>query len=107
MIYRKKIISTQNSIKPIKDLLPNVINKIGSRYSKNDKNILSDWKNIIGEKLAPLTIAKSINDGKLLVIVKSSTLYSLLVQHEKFKILKILQKKYSKAVIKDIIFRIG
>ena len=105
--FRKKIKKTENFAKAINDILPIVLNKIDIKFQKKEKNILLYWKNIIGEKLAPLTEAKKIVDGKLYIIVKSSTLYSLLSTQEKPKILNLLQKKYSKAVIKDIIFRRG
>jgi hypothetical protein len=94
-------------IKELKNILPNILNGIEENYAKKPSNILSSWKEIIGKDLAVFTEATSLKDGILVVKVKNSTLYSLLSQHEKEKILKTLQNKFSKEAIRNIIFRIG
>ncbi|MBN1914526.1 MAG: DUF721 domain-containing protein [Parachlamydiales bacterium] len=69
--------------------------------------ILQYWYEIVGEKLSPLTQAVSLKEGVLTVRVKSTTLYSLFCQHEKYRLLGLLQKKFSKDVIRSIKFRMG
>jgi predicted nucleic acid-binding Zn ribbon protein len=94
-------------VKELKNILPSMISEISQKNKKNPLTIQREWKNIIGEKLAPMTEVERFEDGKLIVKVKSSTLHSLLCQHEKQKLLTILQKKYSKETVRDIIFRVG
>ena len=54
-----------------------------------------------------MTKVISFEKNILYVEVKSSTLYSILSLHEKERILKLMQEKFSKEVIKNIIFKIG
>ena len=60
--------------------------------------------NSMGEKMAPMTKPVSFADGVLTVKVKSSTLYSLLVAHEKPRLLGRLKEKFS---IRNLVFRVG
>ena len=90
--------------KSIKDVLPSLLKKIDKKRSIDIKTL---WKGIIGEKLAPMTNAVSLENKILIVKVKNSTLHSLLVNYEKGKIIKKIQKNFSKDLIKDIIFKVG
>jgi len=54
-----------------------------------------------------MTQAISFEKRSLVVKVRNAALYSILVQQEKEKLLKKLQKKFPEAKIKNIIFRIG
>jgi hypothetical protein len=93
--------------KEISELLPEWLAKIGSRFQDRPDLILLAWPEIIGEKLAPMTQAVSFVNGVLTVKVKNSSLYSLLVQHEKKKLLKQLQMRFPAVMIRNIIFRLG
>lgn len=95
---------TMPTSKTIKDILPYFLKKIERKKSVDIKTI---WKDVIGEKLAPMTKAVSFEKKILIVKVKNSTLHSLLSNYEKEKLIKKIQKKNSKCVIKDIIFKIG
>lgn len=88
-------------------LLPIVLAKVGEVYAERPDLILAAWPEIIGAKLAAMTQAVSFVEGVLLVKVKNSTLYSLLNQHDKPRILSNLRKKFPKMNIKTIVFRIG
>lgn len=98
---------TQVTTHKIHDLLPIVLSKINSVYQLQPDLILAMWPEIIGAQLAGMTQAVSFNEGILSVKVKNSTLYSLLNQHEKTRLLSLLRKKFPQAQIKTISFRIG
>ncbi|CUI16431.1 hypothetical protein PNK_0806 [Candidatus Protochlamydia naegleriophila] len=91
----------------INDLLPDVLSKIGEVYQQRSDLILTMWPSIIGPKLAAMTQAVSFSEGVLVVKVKNSTLYSLLSQNDKPRILSQLRQKFPHVEIKTISFRIG
>jgi hypothetical protein len=93
--------------KQMKDLLPKVLGKIGAIHRERPDLILAAWPLIIGEKLAPMAKAVSFEQGILVVKVGNSTLYSLLSQHERGRLLKCLREKFPSVGIKNIHFRIG
>jgi len=88
-------------------ILPSVLEELKINYDQQPQRIIDIWPEIIGKKLAPMAKAVSFNKGILTVIVKSSTLYSLLGKQEKIKIIKKLQNKLEKTKIRDIVFRVG
>ncbi len=94
----------ENPGKKIKDLLPGILNEIGKRAEDPREEIFRAWFALIGEKMAPLTEPLSFADGVLTVKVKSSTLYSLLCLHERPRLLKQMQEKFS---IRNLVFRVG
>lgn len=98
---------TKPTAKKLKDLLPQVLAEISKSYQERPDLLLAGWPDVIGEKLAPMTQALSFNEGILTVKVKNSTLHSLLVQHEKPKLLKRLRERFPSSGIRNIIFRIG
>lgn len=89
------------------DVLPSVLEQITANFKERPDLILATWPEIIGPKLAPMTQAVSFKDGVLTVKVKNSTLYSILSQNDKPKLLMALQKKFPSVFIKTILFRIG
>lgn len=91
----------------ISDVLPQVLEQITENFSDRPDLILASWPEVIGPKLASMTKAISFQDGVLTVLVRNSTLYSLLNQNDKPKILAILRNKFPKIVIKTVLFRIG
>ena len=95
---------TENPGKKIQDLLPDLIGQIGRKVEDPRTEVFQAWFELVGEKMAPLTQPLTLAEGVLTVKVKSSTLYSLLCQHEKPRLLKRLQEKFS---IRDLVFRIG
>lgn len=91
----------------LNELLPLVIKNIGKIYKERGDLILAAWPEIIGSKLAVMTKAVSFDSGILFVKVRNSSLYSLLQQHDKSRILKSLRDKFPETNIKSIIFRMG
>lgn len=68
---------------------------------------MAAWPEIIGPKFAPMTQALSFEEGVLTVTVRNSSLFSLLTQHDKPRLLKSMQAKLPSTTIKNIYFRIG
>jgi predicted nucleic acid-binding Zn ribbon protein len=95
---------TENPAKKLADLLPEMMQEIGRKAKDQSEEVFREWFELVGEKMAPMTKPVSLIDGVLTVHVKSATLYSLLCQHEKGRLLGQLQKKFS---IRNLIFRVG
>lgn len=93
--------------KQLTDLVPTVLEQINEVFNDRPDIILASWPEIIGSKLAPMTEAVSFYDGVLTVKVRNSTLYSLLIQNDKPKLVNALKKKFPNVEIKTILFRIG
>ncbi|MBS0626847.1 MAG: DUF721 domain-containing protein [Verrucomicrobia bacterium] len=93
--------------KEISNLLQEWMAKASHSFQDRPDLILLSWPEIIGEKLAPMTTALSFVDGVLTVRVRNSSLYSLLVQHERNRLLGVLQKKFPSVKIRNIVFRLG
>lgn len=89
------------------DLMPGVLARISTTFADRPDLILAAWPDVIGERLAPMTKAVSFVDGVMTVIVKNSTLYSLLSKNDKPKLVQALKAKFPKIPIKTILFRIG
>lgn len=105
--YKKDAVNKGSSFHHIQLLLPQVFNKICRHYDDRPDLVLASWKEVIGTNFAPFTEAVSLIDGVLTVRVKNSTLYSLLYQHEKHRLLKSLREKFPKQNIKTIQFKLA
>ena len=90
--------------KKISDLLPEMMEAIGAKVGDDTAAIFRLWFVLIGEKMAHLTQPVSFKNGVLTIKVKSATLYALLCQHEKGRLLKAFQSKFQ---IRDLTFRVG
>lgn len=96
---------TEIPARSLSDLLPQILGEISRKSTPLGKEAISlCWAQILGEKMAPLTECVSWTDGVLTVKVKSATLYSLLCQHEKARLLKKLQEQFP---IRNLVFRVG
>lgn len=91
----------------IKELLPRVLGRVTRIYGERGDVIIKAWPDVIGPNLSGMTQAVSFEEGVLYVKVRNSTLYSLLTQHDKPKILQKLRQKFPGVNIKTIIFRMG
>ncbi|MBA3957086.1 MAG: DUF721 domain-containing protein [Parachlamydiaceae bacterium] len=111
---RKRIARTpryyEGTIPPIHHasaLSLSVLGDIQEMYQERPDLIMGAWPEVIGPQLAPMTRALSFQEGILIVLVKNSTLHSLLSQRDRVKILASLRQKFPKVAIKSIVFRIG
>ena len=93
--------------KEISNLLQEWMAKASHSFQDRPDLILLSWPEIIGEKLAPMTTALSFVEGVLTVRVRNSSLYSLLVQHERNRLLGVLRQKFPSVKIVNIVFRLG
>lgn len=93
--------------KHLKDLLPKVLGNIGALHRDRPDLILAAWPQIVGDKLAGMAKAVAFENGLLFVKVSNSTLYSLLSQHERGRLLKLLREKFPSVEIKNIHFKMG
>ncbi|HEY4831250.1 MAG TPA: DUF721 domain-containing protein [Waddliaceae bacterium] len=98
---------TKTTTHQVKDLLFSVMSHLHKIHETRGDLILSTWPEIVGEKIALFTQAISFSEGYLTVRVKNSTLYSLLTQNDKPKLLLALRAKFPSVTIKDIYFRMG
>ncbi|PWU13692.1 MAG: DUF721 domain-containing protein [Chlamydiae bacterium] len=89
------------------NLLPKMLGRIAAMQKDRPDLIVSAWQEIIGKDLAIMAKAVGFEKGILMVKVSNSTLYSLLAQHEKKRLLQMLRKKFPSIDIKTIHFRIG
>lgn len=90
--------------KKISEILPLVLNEIKNKAGDDREKIFQFWRSLLGEKMALLTQPISLKNGILTIKVKSATLYSLLCQHEKPRLLKEMQAKFE---IVELVFRVG
>ena len=91
----------------IQQLLPRLLEDIGRKLEERPDLVMAAWPEVIGHQLAPMTQAISFVEGILTVRVKNSTLYSLLVQNDKPRLIKNLRDKFPTTLIKTIFFRLG
>ncbi len=103
----KKGEKPESTNKQLRELLPKVLGEIGALHRDRPDLILAAWPQIIGEKLAQMTKAISFDRGVLFVKVNNSSLYSLLSQHERGRLIKCLKERFPSVEIKNIHFRIG
>lgn len=91
----------------ISQVLPSVLRDISQNFHDRSDLILAAWPEVVGEKLAPMTQALSFREGFLVVKVKNSTLYSLLSQSDKPRLIQNLRQKFPHVTIKSIVFQMG
>ena len=89
------------------DIIPSVLSSIQKNHEERHDLILASWPQVVGAKIAKFTSPESFAEGILKIKVNNSTLFSLLNQSEKVKLLSVLREKFPKIEIKDIIFRMG
>jgi predicted nucleic acid-binding Zn ribbon protein len=94
-------------MKTISQLLPEWANQFQRGKKEAFSDLLHAWPEIIGPKMAKWTEAVSFVDEVLTVIVKSSTLYSVLCQHEKPQLLAKIKERFPNITVKTIVFRVG
>ncbi|MBI5272577.1 MAG: DUF721 domain-containing protein [Chlamydiia bacterium] len=90
--------------KKMAQVLPEILAEIDRRIVDPKEAVFNAWREILGEKMSPLMEPLTFIDGVLTIKVKGSTLYSLLCQHEKPRLLRQLREKFQ---IRDLVFRIG
>ena len=95
------------SNKHLRDLLPAALHEIEVNKSKRPDLVVAGWSEVVEKKWLPMTQAISFEKGQLVVKVKNTALYSLLVGQEKPRLLAELQKRFPEAGLRNIVFRPG
>jgi predicted nucleic acid-binding Zn ribbon protein len=90
--------------KKLSDLLPQILREISPPVDHERAALFAYWNSLLEEKMARFTQPVSWKNGVLTIKVKSATLYAVLQRHEKARLLKALQSKFS---VQDIVFRVG
>lgn len=107
----KRTPKNYDGIKPtgrkIGDLLTEILTDLSGKFNDQPHLVLEAWPQIVGKRIAKMTRAVSFDDGVLKVFVKNSTLLSLLIEHEKHRLLASFQKRFPKVKFQDIFFKIG
>jgi hypothetical protein len=106
VVFRRKKESDGTCLtsQTLSGLLPSFLAQIDKKRGDGREEICRLWFQLLGEKMGPMTEVVSFLDGILTVKVKSSTLYSLLCQHEKPRLLGALRSSFA---VRDIKFRVG
>jgi len=91
----------------MRELLTSLLHEISSKYVDQPTAVMAAWPSLVGPKLAPMTEVVRFEEGIMVVKVKNSTLYSLLEQQEKGRLLNALRKQFPKNVIKALVFKLG
>lgn len=88
-------------------LSTNILTAIREKYEDRPDLVLAAWPEVIGKQLSAMTQAISFLDGVLIVKVANSTLYHILNNRDRMKVLSNLRQKFPKLTIKTIVFRMG
>lgn len=106
--YRKRNYDgTALTSSQLRDILPSVLSEIGAAYGERGDLVIAAWPELVGPELAQMAQAVSFREGVLNVRVHNSTLYALLTQRERPRLLKSLRLKFPKTEIRNIAFRMG
>ena len=98
---------TQVTTHRVGDLLHLFLEKLVQQQAYQGEQIMAVWPEVIGGQFASMTKAVSFIDGVLLVKVQNATLYSLLSQYERPRLLGLLKKRFPQTEIRALLFRIG
>jgi len=85
------------------DILGEVIGSLGIRTQLKRHEVINLWPQIVGEKIAAVTKAREVRDGRLFVEVESSAWRNELF-YLKHEFVKKLNASAGEQVIHDIIF---
>ena len=94
----------KSSPKRIGDLIPALLEKLGLSQGIHDRLVLERWPEIVGPKIAEVTVAERIRDGKLWVSVGHPAWRNELTFMKRELIDKI-NLAMGEKVVRDIIFR--
>lgn len=90
--------------KRLGDLIPALLEKLGLAQGLHDRRVLERWAEIVGPKIADVTVAERIRDGKLWVSVSHPAWRNELVFMRQELIAKI-NRDLGGDIVTEIIFR--
>ncbi|HEY2799265.1 MAG TPA: DUF721 domain-containing protein [Chthoniobacterales bacterium] len=93
--------------KPIRDLLPKVMQKLGLKERLQESEVLGAWKAMVGDFIASHSQPIALREGILYVHVLQPALHYELDRVNKREILRKLKRRFGPRVIRDLRFRLG
>jgi hypothetical protein len=94
-------------MRPIKDVLPEVLRNLQSPEAKKKSEFFDQWQEVVGKKFSGLTKPSLTKSGQLFVWVRDSALAFELNQKYKPVILKRAKAVLGEEQIKGIHIRVG
>lgn len=91
-------------IKKINAVIKEVIKEYGLEEKLKDTSVLNLWAEIVGERIAKISKATRIKNGKLTVSVDNPTWRNELI-FLKQEIINKINNRFKEEIVKDIIFR--
>jgi predicted nucleic acid-binding Zn ribbon protein len=93
--------------KPIADLMPRVLNKLGLERRRAEAEIVRVWNHLVDPNIAVHAQPTGLHKGTLFVTVDSSVWLSEIVRYRRKEILDRLQHSFGHDFIARISFRLG
>ncbi|RCK73290.1 MAG: hypothetical protein IGBAC_0136 [Ignavibacteriae bacterium] len=91
-------------IKKLDSAIRDVIKEYGLEEKLKNTSVINLWSEIVGERIAQVTKATRIKDGKLSVNVENSVWRNELIFLKK-EIIQKINNRFKEEIVKDIIFR--
>jgi predicted nucleic acid-binding Zn ribbon protein len=104
--YREKPAGPDRT-QAVGDTLEKVMRQLGLQERLTEGQILSAWKDIVGDWFALHTCPDRIRDGLLYVRVVQSSVFYELDRNCKARIIQKLKARFGASRVRDIRFRIG
>lgn len=97
----------RDSSRPIGDTLAKVMAGLGLKDRLKEHEVLTAWRDIVGDFIAGHSNPQSLKDGVLYVRVLQSTVHYELDRVWKPQILDKLKKRFGGRTVREIKFRLG
>ena len=97
----------RTTLRHVSRIAPGLLKKLSPDQCQQHKLVLNAWAAVVGPAVAGMTRAIDFSQGILTVKVTNSSLYALLRNREKSRVLCLLRKKFPNVTIQDILFRMG
>jgi len=89
--------------RPLGDILSELVNSLGIQKTLKRYDVINLWPEVAGERIAKISRAREVRDGRLFVEVESSAWRNELF-YFKVDLIKNLNKRAGEPVVHDIIF---
>ncbi len=99
--------AAQTVARPVADLLPALVKKLGLTQRRADAEVLRAWNQLVDPNIAAHAQPAGIRKGTLFVKVDSSVWLSEIVRYRRREILERLQSCFGRERIVRISFRAG
>src|SRR5262249_36683012 len=97
----------QTPARPIADLMPSVLGKLGLDRRRAEAEIARVWHHLVDPNITAHAQPTGLNRGTLFVTVDNSAWLSEIVRYRRREILDRLQHSFGRDLISRISFRVG